>query len=318
MSARQTYEANVAVDAFKVNRRVLDVGLKPGSGESSQHGEHAVIDAVFREIGVKSRTCVEFGAYDLSRLSNVYPLWTSGWKTLLIEGDPELFAKLEADYMAHPLRAEANMQLANRFVGSDGPDSLDRILEEYGFPTDPDLVSIDVDGLELQIWRGLRRFRPRLLVVEYNPTIPTHIEIVGANNVGSSALALARLGHEKGYSLVACVGWNAFFVEEEHASRFADADDLDALFDPSYLRYAMQTYGGELFYSAPPVLWVQLYGKDTEEIESSSVEIGRMHWTPLVVARRTVRYFLLRPLKRGYFRIRGRFFRLRRRLLVGQ
>jgi hypothetical protein len=284
------------------------------SGASSQHGEHGVIEAVFREIGVTSHTCVEFGAYDLGRLSNVYALWTSGWRTLLIEGDPELYAKLKVDYAAHPLRDEGNVQLANRFVAPTGPDSLDRILEEYGFPTDLDLVSIDVDGLELQIWRELQRFRPRLIVIEYNPTIPTHIEIVGGENVGSSALALARLGQEKGYSLVACIGWNAFFVDREHASRFADADDLDALFDSSYLRYAMQTYGGELFYSAPPSRGVQLYGRDTETIESSSVELGRMRWTPLVVAVRTVRYFVLRPLRRAYRRMRGRFFRARSRV----
>ena len=30
----------------------------------SPHGEDGVIDAIFRQIGVEAKTCVEFGAYD--------------------------------------------------------------------------------------------------------------------------------------------------------------------------------------------------------------------------------------------------------------
>ncbi len=142
------------------------------SGRYSQHGEEGVIDAVFREIGVESKTCVEFGAFELQKLSNVYySLWTNGWKALLIEGNQYQYAGLLRDYAAHPQAGEQSVSIANRFVAEDGPDSLDRILSEYRFPADLDLVSIDVDGSDFQ-----------------------------------------RLGQQKGYSLVACIGWNAFFV----------------------------------------------------------------------------------------------------------
>lgn len=275
-------------------------------GESSQHGENGVIDAVFGAIGIRSRTCVEFGAFDLKAYSNVYPLWTAGWRALLIEGDPERHAKLCADYRAHPQHADTHVEIEKRFVAASGPDSLDRILEERGFPTDVDLVCIDVDGLDLQVWRGLQRFRPRLVIVEYNPMIPTHIELVGGDNVGSSASALARLGREKGYSLVACIGWNAFFVEGEHANLFADADDLDALFDPSYVRYAMQSYGGEVFYSSPLHLqWVPLYARDTDAIVSCSTELGLVRRTLPGVIEATGRHWL-KPVKRRYLEARAR------------
>ena len=145
------------------------------SGGCSQHGEDAVIDAVFRQIGVKSHTCVEFGAYDLKRFSNVYRLWTSGWRALLIEGDAQRYAKLKSDYAAHPQQGEGRVQIVNRFVAETGADSLDSILTEHGLPTNVDLVCIDVDGQDFHIWRGLQKFAPRLVVVEYNPTIPLHI-----------------------------------------------------------------------------------------------------------------------------------------------
>jgi hypothetical protein len=279
------------------------------SGDYSQHGEHGVIEAVFREIGSTSRTCVDCGAYDLRQLSNVYPLWTSGWRALLIEGDSKRYAKLRADYAAHPQHDEQRVHIANRFVSETGPDSLDRILSEYGFPTDLDLVSIDVDGLDLHIWRGLVKFGPRLVIVEYNPTIPPHIEIIGdarGNNIGSSALAVTKLGRQKGYSLVACIGWNAFFVHEEHAPLFADANDLDALFDYSYVRYAMQSYSGEVFFSAPLHLAEALFSKDSDAIEWSSVplEKTRNNRGLLGTLGRAAMRYCLRPLKGAYRRAR--------------
>lgn len=92
-------------------------------GESSQHGESGVIDAVFGAIGIKSRTCVEFGAFDLKVSSNVYPLWTAGWRALLIEGHPERHAKLGTDYRAHPQHADTHVEIEKRFVAASGPDS---------------------------------------------------------------------------------------------------------------------------------------------------------------------------------------------------
>lgn len=283
----------------------------------SQNGEQGVIDAVFREIGVKSRTCVEFGAYDLKKASNVYPLWTDGWRALLIEGDKRRYEKLRSDYAAHPQHEDQRVQIANRFVSENGADSLDRILAEHDFPTDVDLVSIDVDGQDFHIWRGLETFAPRLVIVEYNPSIPPHIEIIGdgrGNNIGCSALALARLGQQKGYSLIACVGWNAFFVHREHAALFADSDDLEALFDYSYLHYAMQSYGGEVFFSGPLHLQHNMFCQDADAIERSSVPIGRTRNTLPAVGYAALRY-CLRPVKRHCVRpIKRRCARPIRRL----
>ena len=245
----------------------------------SQHGEDGVIAAVFREIGVKSQTCIEFGAYDLARFSNVFPLWTNNWNCLLIEGDTERYRQLTSDLAAYPGSDVLHVSIANRYVEESGANSLDNIISEYEFPTEPDLVSIDVDGTDFHIWRGLRRHRPRLVVIEYNPTIPPHIDLVGSasgNNIGCSVRSLARLGNDKGYSLVACIGWNAFFVGREYAPLFADADNLDALFDDTYIRYAMQSYGSEVFFSAPLFFGYNPFRTDSEAIEFSSVTIGRL------------------------------------------
>jgi hypothetical protein len=278
------------------------------SGENSQHGEAGMIDAVFREIGARTRTCVEFGAYDLERFSNVAPLWRSGWQALLIEGNREYYEKIRRQYEAHPSRGKDGVRVVNRFVAASGPDSLDSILEEHGMPADPDLVSIDVDGLDYHIWRGLTKHRPRLVIIEYNATIPAHLDIVGSaegNNIGSSALAMARLGAEKGYTLIGCIGWNAFFVERAHAHRFADADDLEALFDDSSVRYAMQSTRGQVFFSGPlAVPYNPFFRRDSAAIERSSVPVGTLGDTVPRVAEGAARW-IMRALRSWYRRARG-------------
>jgi hypothetical protein len=265
------------------------------SATHSQHGEDGVIAAIFHEIGTKSKTCVEFGAFDLRDFSNVYPLWTTGWKTLLIEGNAERYRKLVADYAAYPGSANLHVSIVNKYVDVDGSNSLDNILSEFDFPVDLDLVVIDVDGMDFNIWRGCKRFQPRVVIIEYNSTIPQHIEIVGAantgNNIGCSVLSLTKLGTEKGYSLVACIGWNAFFVRREYGGLFTDADNLDALFDPTYIRYAMQSDNGEVFFSAPLVLSYRPFLHDTDFIDTSSVTIGRLGDTLSFITKQTARQY---------------------------
>src|SRR5262245_55024510 len=97
-------------------------------GRYSQHGEEGVIQAVFKELGVKTGTCVDIGAFDLQLISNVYPLWTNGWKALLVEGDRMRFRKLLRQYASHPQASEQRVSIVNRLVAEEGPDSLDNIL----------------------------------------------------------------------------------------------------------------------------------------------------------------------------------------------
>src|SRR5262245_58008797 len=108
----------IATGRFRFGR-VLPMSVRLADCKStvkSQHGQDGVVAAVFREIGVSSRTCVEFGAFDLQRFSNVFPLWTNGWKCLLIEGDAERHRKLVSDFAAYPGSAELRVSIANAYV----------------------------------------------------------------------------------------------------------------------------------------------------------------------------------------------------------
>ena len=65
----------------------------------------------------------------------------------MIEGDDEKYKELIKTSKKHK-----NIIPINKFVMPNGDNSLDNILEENDFPIDFDLLSIDVDSNDLEIW----------------------------------------------------------------------------------------------------------------------------------------------------------------------
>ena len=227
---------------------------------TSQHGENGIIAAVFERIGETNRRCVEFGAYSLGEDSNVYPLWrTSGWEAVLIEGDGRRADKIRKDYgalLASSDPPSGKVIILNQFVEPTGPHSLDALLATLGWRGQIDLCVIDVDGMDYHIFAGMELTQPRVVVCEFNPTIPVHMSIVGSdqgNYLGCSARALFDLARRKGYSLLACTKANCIFVRDELATGFHLCNDLDALFDDHAVTYLMNAYDGAVFLSRAPM-----------------------------------------------------------------
>jgi hypothetical protein len=174
----------------------------------SQGGEDGVLKRIFQCIGTRSQYFVEFGAWDGRHLSNTAHLRLDhGWSGLLMEGSPER-------------RCE---QVRQEFVTAENIHSL---FASYRVPECFDLLSIDIDGNEYWVWKALRDFRPRVVVIEYNvffgtavsktmPYDPRHMWDKTLFH-GASLAALRKLGREKGYSLVHTDSYapNAFFVAD--------------------------------------------------------------------------------------------------------
>ncbi|MFN0010768.1 MAG: hypothetical protein ACKVS8_03895 [Phycisphaerales bacterium] len=237
------------------------------SNITSQSGENGIIAAILAEIGAANRFCVEFGGYDAVKYSNVNPLWTrEGFTAVLIEGDAAVAGRVrsQVDELARSgaVTPPGRAVVISRWVQPTGPDSLDAILAEVAgtgtaVPREPDVVSIDIDSLDHDVWAGLKDHRPRIVVIEHNPSIPPHLSVIGragTPRVGASARAHSDLARTKGYTLVACTTFNCFFVPDEFAARFADAGNLGAHFEPSHLVYVCRDFSGGMFYSArlPP------------------------------------------------------------------
>lgn len=167
----------------------------------AQSGEDKIAARIFREIGVTNQVAVEFGAADGRRKSNTAYFRDRGWTVHLFDVEPLDPVVQQADITAENVNA---------------------IFDEAGIPHAFDLLSIDIDGNDLWVWKALT-FEPRVVVIEYNPRWgPFKSRTVAydpdrrwdrTNYYGASVLALSRVGKEKGYDLIVGTRSNLIFVK---------------------------------------------------------------------------------------------------------
>ncbi|MFQ5748668.1 MAG: hypothetical protein ACE5H3_04325 [Planctomycetota bacterium] len=189
----------------------------------SQNGEDGVIEAIFREIGTTDRFCVEFGVGD-GRECNTRKLWElEGWTCLLMDNQHE------------------GGLIHKEFITAE---NINALFDKYRVPREFDLLSIDIDGNDYWVWKALEGYRPRVVVVEYNASVPVgesrtirydpQFQWQGDDYFGASLQALAGLGCRRGYQLVYCEkkGVNAFFVAKKQLAGKGLHSDLEALYRP--------------------------------------------------------------------------------------
>jgi hypothetical protein len=192
----------------------------------SQHGQDGMIAEIFRRIGEGGRVFAEIGVGD-GHENNTAFLLAQGWSGFWLDGDASFAATLDS-------RPELAAGRVKGMVGYLTRENVGEAFKQLGVPQEPDLLSIDVDQNTYYLWEGLGAYRPRVVVVEYNSTIPPQVDWKvrydpqrvwdRTNNFGASLLALERLGTRLGYSLVGCdfIGADAFFVRSDLvADRFA-------------------------------------------------------------------------------------------------
>jgi hypothetical protein len=183
----------------------------------SQGRQDGLIEFVFKNIGTTNKCCVEFGFNSESLKggsgSNVARLvLEDGWKQILFDGDYEnLEINLHKEYLT--------------------PDSLKSVFEKYNVQKECDYVSIDVDSIDLWLFKSLlsNGYRPRLISVEYNYNFPIDVSATVIPGTiwqpkdavyGASLLALNFVATEFEYHLI-CVEncLDLFFVRGDLISK---------------------------------------------------------------------------------------------------
>jgi hypothetical protein len=187
----------------------------------SEYGEDGVLNEMLRRI-TPARYFVEFGAWDGRHGSNTFFLAERGFAGCMIEGDAGKFAALQANMAAYP-----SVRCVHSYVEPSGPESLDAILSAQGAPQDFDVLSIDIDGDDYWVWKGLSQYRPKIVVIELNWRVRPGISHINPLKSpfeygvsGTSITAMRDLGESKGYKLVVNVGCNAIFVDAPLYSLF--------------------------------------------------------------------------------------------------
>lgn len=219
----------------------------------SQNGEDGIVAEIIDRIGVQHPgTFVEFGTGNGVDLSNSLMLAEYGWSGVWIEQNEESFKKTAALAEKFGGRVEALYGT----VGFGHDDNLNVFLGKTKMPRDIDLMSIDIDSFDLQVWQALddvdvidehcgRRcqFRPKVVIIEINSGVPLGVRQVheSGRTQGASFTSMVELAHGKGYRLVAHTG-NLIFVDGGLAKRLdmpaSELAEPDTIFNDMWARWA--------------------------------------------------------------------------------
>jgi len=233
----------------------------------SQFGEDGIIEEIFKRLNdVSDKKCCEFGAWDGKYFSNTCNLITNhNYEAILIEAKKKKFDELNINF------PDKKIIKINKFVNFSGENSLDNILENNFFNKDFDFLSIDIDGCDFWIFESLSKFTPKIICIEYNPSIPNKVEFVQKKdlkiNQGSSAKSIIDLGLKKNYFPIASTDTNIFFVHNKFKQKITNLDkfDINQLLPNSNDNYVYCGYDGTVFTSKPlNLIW---HGITVEKIK---------------------------------------------------
>ncbi len=220
--------------------------LQYTSNTYSQFGEDGILTEIFRRIKLNTPWCVEFGAWDGIAFSNTRSLIEQGWNAVLIEPNPRKFKVLVKNNQQFP-----KTHLLQKFITLTGETSLDNLLVTTPIPKQFDLLSIDIDGNDYHIWKSIEKYDPKVVVIEYNPTIPPDIEFIQPADFsvqqGTSLKALYDLAKEKKYELIACTEANGIFVKKKYFPLFNIKDNSpEVMQENKYLTRIYQLFDGTI------------------------------------------------------------------------
>lgn len=194
-------------------KRLLSAGFKV----YSQGPEDGMIHEIFRRIGTETKRFVEFGVQTGLECNTTF-LLMEGWQGAWIEPTAAHVEQARATFADYPVEIVEDAVTV---------DNADRLISSLAGDDGLDLLSIDIDSNDFWVWQAIQTVQPRLVIVEYNATLPPFVRKTikhdpqrfwnGTNYFGASLGALTALGEHKGYRLVGCtlVGTNAFFVRDD-------------------------------------------------------------------------------------------------------
>jgi len=266
------------------SQRRRDGLIQYARDNTSQNGEDGIIARIFACLPpCGMRYCVDVGAWDGKHLSNTFSLLVTDdptnnngspdsnnntdtgtqqqerrWKGLLIEADPHKMIDLQA--LHQPLSNICVHKAVS--VQPSSPNNLPSILQDYApdFPLDFDFLCIDIDGGDYWVLHEIfvaSRYRPKVICIEFNPTMPNDLVYIPPQSdvirQGASLAALVELAEQWNYVLVETTLFNAFLVPhqiyKDHLQQEVPDDrSIEALHEVSMGTSLYQLYVRHIIY----------------------------------------------------------------------
>jgi hypothetical protein len=177
----------------------------------SQYGQDGVIDSIFKNLEFANNPPYFVDCGGGEEKDNTRLLWEKmNWNGLIINKKP--FKSVQD-----------NVAVCNRYITSE---NIIPTFVEFNVPNEPDLISIDIDSIDLWIFKKIiQEYNPQCVCVEYNCNYPIgraitlpnmQSEIVRDRAQGASLKALHLVGLKYGYALIHTVDpCDCFFLRKD-------------------------------------------------------------------------------------------------------
>jgi hypothetical protein len=177
-----------------------------GNVTYSQNGEEKLLIEILRRLKIDKGCAVETGGHNGKWLSNTAMLIDQGWTGKFIEADYDLWE-----------------QCCKNWQGNENVKSVCSFVSEANInafvDADCDVLSIDVDGIDYQIFKALEA-KPKVVIIEIDSSIPPDADRFNSEG-GAGYLPMVKLGIEKGYFLLCHTG-NLVFVDKKYRKLFPE------------------------------------------------------------------------------------------------
>ena len=193
----------------------------------SQNGEEGILLECLARMGICQGHAVEIGGNDGRYCSNTALLLERGWSGTFVESEWPLYLKCEANWSHRPDVKSTCCKVTAHDVNFYVRDNCD-------------LLSIDTDGSDYEIFKGMEA-KPKIVIVEIDSSIPPDMDAFNADG-GAGYKPMVELALEKGYFLLCHTG-NLVLIDEQYRYLFPEAAEhpviyADLYFNRSWLKAA--------------------------------------------------------------------------------
>ncbi len=214
----------------------------------SQNGEDGVIFEILKRLKLKSKEkwCCEFGAWDGIHGSNTFNLVKNyNYNAVYIEGDKKKFQDL-----TKTRKKFKKIEIFNKFVSHKNKsiNRLDNILKKTKINKDFDILSIDIDSYDLAVWKSLKKYRPKIVIIEINSGIlPGIKQMHGKNKIGNSFTSTVDFAKKNKYQLICHTG-NCIFIDKKYLKKlkikkkFLNNKNINLLFNNEWFKFNKKEY----------------------------------------------------------------------------
>lgn len=211
----------------------------------SQFNEDAIIQFLIQNLNIKNKKFVELGVENYSEANTRFLLEKDNWDGLIVDSSKEniKYIKKQNYFWRH------NIIALSSFINKE---NINDILKKNLYSGEVGLLSVDIDGNDLWVWKEINQISPIILVIEYNakmgkedslsikydPNFQRESNGIEKLIYGASLKALTKISEHKGYSLV-CTnknGNNAFFVKNDHLNKKIFKRSVSDCFKMSHFR----------------------------------------------------------------------------------